>query len=79
MPLAESRWAHETCARCSYSHGLPGHAGDRVLLAAPVDWRLFFADEATSPSFFSTAHGRGSGERAAGRWRESIVGKCSLV
>ena len=27
------------------------------MLAAPVDNRLFFAGEATSPNFFSTAHG----------------------
>ena len=54
-------------ARGSYSHALPGHAGDRAVLAAPVDGRLFFAGEATSPNFFSTAHGaRDSGERAAG-------------
>jgi monoamine oxidase len=66
-PLAESRWAHDPFARGSYSHALPGHAGDRVVLAAPVDGRLFFAGEATSPGFFSTAHGaRDSGERAAG-------------
>ena len=66
-PLAESRWAHDPFARGSYSHALPGHAGDRAILAAPVDERLFFAGEATSPNFFSTAHGaRDSGERAAG-------------
>jgi monoamine oxidase len=66
-PLAESRWAHDPYARGSYSHALPGHAGDRAVLAAPVDGRLFFAGEATSPNFFSTAHGaRDSGERAAG-------------
>ena len=36
------------------------------LLAAPVDGRLFFAGEATSSHFCSTAHGaRDSGERAA--------------
>lgn len=65
-PLAESRWAHEPFSRGSYSHALPGHAGDREILAAPVDGRLFFAGEATSPNFFSTAHGaRDSGERAA--------------
>jgi monoamine oxidase len=65
-PLAESRWAHDSFARGSYSHALPGHAGDRAVLAAPVDGRLFFAGEATSPNFFSTAHGaRDSGERAA--------------
>lgn len=66
-PLSESRWAHDPFARGSYSHALPGHAGQRAVLAAPVDGRLFFAGEATSPGFFSTAHGaRDSGERAAG-------------
>jgi monoamine oxidase len=65
-PLAESRWAHDPFARGSYSHALPGHAADRAVLAAPLDGRLFFAGEATSPHFFSTAHGaRDSGERAA--------------
>ena len=65
-PLYESRWAHDPFARGSYSHALPGHAGDRAVLAAPTDGRLFFAGEATSPNFFSTAHGaRDSGERAA--------------
>jgi monoamine oxidase len=65
-PLAESRWARDPLARGAYSHALPGHAGDRAVLAAPVDGRLFFAGEATSPNFFTTAHGaRDSGERAA--------------
>ena len=66
-PLAESRWAHDPFARGSYSHALPGHAGERAVLAAPVDGRLFFAGEATSPNFFSTAHGaRDSGEGRRG-------------
>ena len=65
-PLAESRWANDPFARGSYSHALPGHAGDRAVLATPVDQRLFFAGEATSPHFFSTAHGAlESGQRAA--------------
>ena len=65
-PLAESRWSHDRFARGSYSHALPGRAGMRAVLAAPIDGRLFFAGEATSPEFFSTAHGaRDSGERAA--------------
>jgi monoamine oxidase len=65
-PLAQSRWAHDPFARGSYSHALPGHAGKRAVLAMPVDGRLFFAGEATSPNFFSTAHGaRDSGEQAA--------------
>ena len=59
-------WEHDPWARGSYSHALPGHAGERAVLAAPVDGRLFFAGEATSPNFFSTCHGaRDSGERAA--------------
>jgi monoamine oxidase len=75
-PLAESRWAHDRFARGSYSHALPGHAGDRAVLAAPVDGRLFFAGEATSPNFFSTAHGaRDSGERAAGEVTASRAAK----
>jgi monoamine oxidase len=66
-PLAESRWAHDPFAQGAYSAASPGHAGARAVLAAPVDGRLFFAGEATSANFFSTAHGaRDSGERAAG-------------
>jgi monoamine oxidase len=73
-PLAESRWGHDPFARGGYSHALPGHAGKRAVLAAPVDGRLFFAGEATSPNFFSTAHGaRDSGERAAGEVVASLA------
>src|SRR4051794_11199472 len=72
-PLAESRWARDPFARGAYSHALPGHAGDRAILAAPIDGRLFFAGEATSPNFFSTAHGaRDSGQSAA---EEIVAGK----
>ncbi|ETR77922.1 amine oxidase [Afipia sp. P52-10] len=56
-PLSSSRWAHDRFATGSYSHALPGHADDRAILATPVDDRLFFAGEATSPNFFSTCHG----------------------
>lgn len=65
-PLAESRWCHDRFAQGAYSAAKPGHAEARAVLAAPVNDRLFFAGEATSPNFFSTAHGaRESGERAA--------------
>jgi monoamine oxidase len=65
-PLAESRWGHDRFAQGAYSAARPGHAGARAVLAEPVDGRLFFAGEATSPNFFSTAHGaRQSGQRAA--------------
>jgi monoamine oxidase len=75
-PLAESRWARDPFARGAYSHALPGHAGDRAVLAAPVDGRLFFAGEATSPNFFSTAHGaRDSGERAAAEVVGTVAAK----
>jgi monoamine oxidase len=56
-PLAATAWLQDPWARGSYSYALPGHAEDRAVLAAPVDNRLFFAGEATSPNFFSTAHG----------------------
>jgi monoamine oxidase len=56
-PLAATAWEQDPWARGSYSYALPGHADDRAALAAPVDDRLFFAGEACSPNFFSTAHG----------------------
>jgi len=75
-PLKESRWAHDPFARGSYSHALPGHAGKRAVLAAPVDGRLFFAGEATSANFFSTAHGaHDSGERAAAEVLAAIAAR----
>jgi monoamine oxidase len=56
-PLAATAWGHDPWARGSYSYAAPGHADDRAILAAPVEGRLFFAGEACSPNFFSTAHG----------------------
>lgn len=56
-PVAATAWGLDSHARGSYSHALPGHAGARAILAAPVDDRLFFAGEACSPHHFSTAHG----------------------
>jgi monoamine oxidase len=56
-PLAATAWQHDPWSRGSYSYALPGHADDRAILAAPVDDRVFFAGEATSPNDFSTAHG----------------------
>jgi monoamine oxidase len=56
-PIAATAWLADPWTRGSYSHALPGRADDRVRLAAAVDDRLFFAGEATSPNFFSTAHG----------------------
>ena len=57
VPVVASGWAGDPFALGSYSHALPGHADARTVLAQPVDDRLFFAGEATSRHFFSTAHG----------------------
>jgi monoamine oxidase len=56
-PVVASAWHGDKWARGSYSHALPGHADSRRILAAPVQQRLYFAGEASSPNFFSTAHG----------------------
>lgn len=56
-PIRMHRWAADPFARGSYSFALPGKAGSRAKLAAPVDGRLFFAGEACSTHDFSTAHG----------------------
>jgi monoamine oxidase len=64
--LGETAWASDPWTFGSYSHALPGHAGDRAILAAPAEDRLFFAGEATHGRFYSTAHGAWeSGVRAA--------------
>lgn len=64
-PLVASSWARDPFALGSYSHALPGHADKRAVLAQPAG-RLFFAGEAVSPNFFSTAHGAWqTGEQAA--------------
>jgi monoamine oxidase len=56
-PMAASQWRSDPYALGSYSCARPGHADDRRKLAEPVEERLFFAGEACSPNFFSTAHG----------------------
>ena len=56
-PLARTRWRHEPGIAGSYSYARPGGAGQRAVLGAPVDNRLFFAGEACSARDFSTAHG----------------------
>lgn len=55
--MRTTAWRSDPFARGGYSSALPGHVGDRQILAAPVDGRLFFAGEACSETFFSTTHG----------------------
>jgi monoamine oxidase len=70
-PVAASMWGADPWSRGAYSHALPGHAGDRARLKAPVENRLFIAGEATSDGFYGTAHGAWlEGERAA---RETLA------
>jgi len=73
-PLAASAWWGDPLARGSYSYALPGHAGDRAILARPVDNRLFFAGEACSPDYFSTAHGGYLTGRAAAEQALAALG-----
>ncbi|WP_375392342.1 flavin monoamine oxidase family protein [uncultured Sphingomonas sp.] len=56
-PLGVTRWRREPWIGGSYSHARVGSAGQRRILAEPVDGRLFFAGEACHASDFSTAHG----------------------
>ncbi len=56
-PIVATGWALDPLSLGSYSHALPGHADARAILATPIEERIFFAGEATSPHFFSTAHG----------------------
>ncbi|WP_024506529.1 NAD(P)/FAD-dependent oxidoreductase [Bradyrhizobium sp. ARR65] len=73
-PLAASSWANDRFSRGSYSHALPGCATLRSALASPIDNRLFFAGEATSSRFFSTAHGAyETGLRAATEVLQSLA------
>ncbi len=80
--LAATGWLSDPWSRGSYSYATPGHAGDRAILAAPVDDRLFFAGEATSPNFFSTAHGAFisgivAAEAALASLRQPRLNRCS--
>lgn len=64
--LAETRWRADPWAGGGYSYARPGRREARALLAAPVENRIFFAGEATSPHLFSTCHGaHDTGVRAA--------------
>jgi len=50
-------WRGDPWVRGAYSAALPGQTDQRPRLAEPLDGRLFFAGEATSPAHYSTAHG----------------------
>jgi monoamine oxidase len=52
-----SSWTTNPFVGGSYSVARPGEGHRRPDLARPLEGRLFFAGEATSPSDFTTAHG----------------------
>ena len=55
--LTETAWGADPWSLGSYSHALPGQAGARAVLRAPVEDRIVFAGEHCSADAFSTAHG----------------------
>lgn len=57
VPLHATRWRDEPHTHGSYSHAKIGRAGQRAVLATPVEDRIFFAGEACSAHDLSTAHG----------------------
>lgn len=74
-PIVATGWARDPLSLGSYSHALPGQADARATLATPVDGRIFFAGEAVSRAFFSTAHGAFETGVAAARAVADEVGK----
>ncbi len=52
-----SRWGAEPFILGAYGAAKPGQTHRRADLGKPLDDRVFFAGEATSPEFFSTCHG----------------------
>lgn len=66
-----TRWGTDSLSRGAYSAALPGHADKREVLAGPLDDRLFFAGEATDPTWAARVTGAWtSGQRAA---REAVA------
>jgi monoamine oxidase len=74
--LAATRWRHEPYIGGSYSHARIGQAGQRAVLAGPVDRRIYFAGEACHPSDFSTAHGAYETGVAAAR---AVIGEAAPI
>ena len=71
-----SRWGEKPWVWGAYSAMTPGGGDPRADLARPVEGRLFFAGEATHPTFFTAAHGAWlSGERAAAEALKALQGR----
>lgn len=77
VKAAATAWSGDPHTLGGYASALPGHAGDRAVLAAPLDGNIFLAGEAVHPSWFSTVQGAflsgiDAVERAA-----AAIGHCS--
>ncbi|MGH2614232.1 MAG: flavin monoamine oxidase family protein [Thermomicrobiales bacterium] len=70
-----TRWASEPYIRGAYAAAIPGQADRREALRQPLDDRLFFAGEATSPEFFTTCHGAWETGIAATREVARVLGR----
>ena len=68
--LCATEWATDPFSLGAYSHARPGCADQRAVLATAVEGRLFFAGEACSRSFFSTAHGA---------WETGVAAAAAIV
>jgi len=62
-----SAWNGDAWVKGSYSCARPGGANQRLVLAQPIDDRIFFAGEATSSDFYASVHGACFTGRAAAR------------
>lgn len=62
-----SAWNGDDWVKGAYSCARPGAADQRLILARPIDDRIFFAGEATSSDFYASVHGACFSGRAAAR------------
>ena len=68
VKFKSSAWGDDPLVKGAYSASAPGKSEQRVVLAAPVADRLYFAGEAASERAFCTAHGAWqSGSEAVAR------------
>lgn len=52
-----SAWDGDAWVKGAYSCARPGAAGQRSVLARPIDARIYFAGEATSNNYYASVHG----------------------
>ncbi len=62
-----SAWDEDAWVKGAYSCARPGAAGQRSILAQPIDDRIFFAGEATSSTAYASVHGACFSGRDAAR------------